>query len=603
MTNKSDAKIININNDFGYSKPLKPFIKWVGGKSQLLYKLQKLLPSANDNTYKKYCEPMVGGGALLFYVLNNCNFEQFYISDINCELINTYKVIKSNVFTLIHKLRELQSAFCELNKLEKKDFYYQIRDKFNSTELNFSTVEEKAAYFIFLNKTCFNGLFRVNKNRQFNVPMGDYEKPVILDEENLLNIHYALQKVNIVCGDYSLSKSFIDNSTFVYIDPPYRPISETSDFTSYNSVEFDDNEQLRLARFVNEINDSGAKLVLSNSDPKNTNRDDNFFEKLYSRYNIQRVLASRMINSISDNRGILYELLIYNKEKIMKRNFDEWLKTFKTSICDYNYYTDFKKVFANVDEIKVELNILNSLIGCKDIETAFEKLLADYPQVLKCIPILLAVRSYQIYAIDGDGEFLFNFKNPNYTVKDYVTFMQKTGLFDLISNHIINNLVDYVTGIEVGLDSNGRKNRGGHLMENLVEDYLIKAGLIKGKTYFKEMLLSTISQLWDIDLSGISNNGKADKRLDFVVKKGNTIYGIETNFYSSGGSKLNETARSYKNIALEAKNIEGFAFVWITDGYDGWKTARHNLEETFDVLDNMYCIADLENGIMNTLFD
>ena len=261
----------------------------------------------------------------------------------------------------------------------------------------------------------------------------------------------------------------------------------------------------------------------------------------------------------------------------MKRNFNEWLKTFKSSICDYGYYVDFEKVYSNIENIKVELNILNSLIGSKNIEHDFDKLINDYPQVLKCIPILLAVRGREIYAIDGDGEYLFNFNKPNYTTQEYIMFMRKTGLFDLIANHVINNLVDYVTGVEVGLDSNGRKNRGGHLMENLVEDYLVKAGLVKGETYFK--------------------------RFDFVIKKGKTIYAIETNFYMGGGSKLNETARSYKTIALEAKQIDGFAFVWFTDGYDGWKSARHNLEETFDVLDNMYCIADLENGIIERLFN
>ena len=286
----------------------------------------------------------------------------------------------------------------------------------------------------------------------------------------------------------------------------------------------------------------------------------------------------------------------------MKRNFTEWLKTFKSSICDYGYYVDFEKVYGNVDNIKVELNILNSLIGSKNIEKDFEKLIADYPKVLKCIPVLLAVRGREIYAIDGDGEYLFNFYKPNYSIKEYIMFMQKTGLFTLISERIINNLVDYVMGVEVGLDSNGRKNRGGHLMENLVEDYLIKAGLIKNETYFKEMKLTAIEKKWDIDLSGISNQGKAEKRFDFVVKKGRTIYGIETNFYAIGGSKLNETARSYKTIALEAKGIDGFAFVWFTDGC-GWKSAKHNLEETFDFLDNIYCIADMENGIIQKLFD
>jgi len=285
----------------------------------------------------------------------------------------------------------------------------------------------------------------------------------------------------------------------------------------------------------------------------------------------------------------------------MKRNFNEWFKIFRSSICDNSYYVNFEKVYCNVDSIKVELNILNSLIGSKNIENDFEKLISEYPQVLKCIPVLLAVRGSEIYAIDGDGEYLFNFKKMNYSVAEYKMFMRKTGLFDLIANRIINNLVDYVTGVEVGLDSNGRKNRGGHLMENLVEDFLQKAGLVKGTDYFKEMYISDIQRRWDIDLSSISNTGKTEKRFDFVVKKGDTVYGIETNFYASSGSKLNETARSYKTITLEAKDIKGFAFVWFTDGI-GWQSAKHNLEETFDVLDNLYCIADLENGVVNELF-
>lgn len=285
----------------------------------------------------------------------------------------------------------------------------------------------------------------------------------------------------------------------------------------------------------------------------------------------------------------------------MKRNFNEWFKTFKASICDYKYYVDFEKVYGKVDSIKIELNILNSLIGSKNIENDFRNLVEEYPKVLRCIPILLAVRSREIYAIDGDGEYLFNFIKPNYSIEEYIMFMQKTGLFSLISEHLINNLVDYVTGVEVGLDSNGRKNRGGHLMENLVESFFIKSGLVKGKDYFKEMYLSDIEEKWDLDLSGISNQGKTEKRFDFVVKKGSTVYAVETNFYSSQGSKLNVTARSYKTIALEAKEIDGFAFVWFTDG-QGWQTARHNLEETFDVLENMYCIADLETGIVENLF-
>ncbi len=285
----------------------------------------------------------------------------------------------------------------------------------------------------------------------------------------------------------------------------------------------------------------------------------------------------------------------------MSRDFNSWLSGFRDSIADYGYYIDFKKVHRNVDTIKVELNILNSLIGSKDIENEFEKLLSDYPNILKCIPLLLAVRANEIYAVDGDGAFTYDFTNPNLSVEQYKVFMRKTGLFDLIANRIVNNLVDYATGVETGLDSNGRKNRGGHLMENLVENFIQKAGFIKGVNYFKEMYIHQITDMWGINLSAISNQGKMEKRFDFVIKTDNKIYGIETNFYSGGGSKLNETARSYKTLVLETKAIDGFDFVWFTDG-KGWTSARHNLEETFDVMEHIYNIKDLENGIINEVF-
>ena len=283
------------------------------------------------------------------------------------------------------------------------------------------------------------------------------------------------------------------------------------------------------------------------------------------------------------------------------RNFNEWLSKFKTSISDYGYYIDFDKVYRNVDAIKVELNILNSLIGSKDIENDFEQIVVKYPETLKCIPLLLAVREREIYAIDGDGEFTYNFRKANYGIEQYKMFMRKTGLFNLMENHILSNLVDYATGVETGLDSNGRKNRGGHLMENLIESYLQKAGLIKNETYFKEMKISDIEARWGLDLSVLSNQGKTVKRFDFVVKTENTVFGIETNFYTGGGSKLNETARSYKNIAVEARELNGFAFVWFTDGR-GWISARNNLEETFDVLEHVYNIDDLESGVMGRIF-
>lgn len=290
----------------------------------------------------------------------------------------------------------------------------------------------------------------------------------------------------------------------------------------------------------------------------------------------------------------------------MERNFNEWLSGFRDSIADYGYYIDFEKVHRNVDNIKVELNILNSLIGSKNIEADFESLMRKYPEVLKCIPLLLAVRANEIYCQDENGGHLYEFDfgkyppNSHAHYERYKYFMCETGLFDLLENHIVNNLVDYATGVETGLNSNGRKNRGGHLMEDLVESFIKKAGFVKNVSYFKEMYIHEITEKWDIDLSAISNQGKMEKRFDYVIKTSSRIYGIETNFYGSGGSKLNETARSYKTLANEADTIDGFTFVWFTDG-KGWTSARHNLEETFDVMEHIYNIKDMEDGIIDTI--
>ncbi len=282
---------------------------------------------------------------------------------------------------------------------------------------------------------------------------------------------------------------------------------------------------------------------------------------------------------------------------MQQREFKKWIETFRDTIANFQYYTNFEKIYKNVDEIKVELNILNSLIGAKNIEDEFETLVKRYPETLKCIPILLAVRLDKIKVwIDGEVK-LFPFRNISLPIEDYKLFMRKTGLFDLLKNHIINNLYDYVTGIETGLDSNARKNRGGDAMENVVEEFLQKEGFLKNVNYFKELYNSEVSKMYNIDLSNVTNGGKGEKRWDYVVKTKNCIYLIEVNFYSSGGSKLNETARSYKTITTEMKNIEGAKFVWITDG-KGWKSAKNNLEETFDVLENLYNIQDLQNGIL-----
>lgn len=281
----------------------------------------------------------------------------------------------------------------------------------------------------------------------------------------------------------------------------------------------------------------------------------------------------------------------------MTRDFDSWMATMHGSINTYKFYVDFEKIYKHIDSIKIELNILNSLIGSKNIEEECLQILKTYPKTLKCIPILLAIRANEICVQDGECSFDYRFDKMNYAPEQYLVFMRETGLLELISNHIVNNLVDYVLGVEAGLDTNARKNRGGHQMENLVESFIERTQV----TYYKEMYLTDVEKKWDVDLSAISAGGTSTKRWDFVVKTPETIYLIETNFYSGGGSKLNEVARSYKMIAEEAKDIPHVQFVWITDG-QGWNKARRNLRETFDVMDTLYDISDLEKGVLDQLF-
>lgn len=281
----------------------------------------------------------------------------------------------------------------------------------------------------------------------------------------------------------------------------------------------------------------------------------------------------------------------------MRRNFNQWLATMKPCINRYDYYVNFESVYNWVSQYRTELSIMNSLIGSADIESAFKRLSEAHPEVLKCIPMLLAVRQNVIYTQDEDGVYKYNFKNMNYSIDQYATFMRKTGLFDLIQHHLTNNLFDYALGVNAGLDSNGRKNRGGHQMENLVKNFLEKTDV----TYVPEMRLNEVETRWNIDLSEISDHGTSSKRWDFVVHTGDTLFLIETNFYTGGGSKLNETARSYKAIAQEVAKIDGVEFIWITDG-NGWQSARGNLEEAFNYMQHLYNIHDLEHGVLQQVF-
>lgn len=306
-----DARSTRYIRDDG--KKVKPFLKWAGGKGQLLSEIEKYYPF-DDGKITKYAEPFVGGGAVLFDILSKYSLDAVYISDINSDLINAYTVVRDEVGELVRLLAQMQAEYVPLGADDRKAYYMKKREKFNVSKniTDTSISVEQAALLVFLNKTCFNGLYRVNRKGQFNVPMGAYKNPLICDKENLIAVSEKLQNVIIVCGDYRQSASFIDDHTFVYFDPPYRPLTKTASFTAYTEDEFDDERQIELSQFVEAMNQTGAQIVVSNSDPKNANPDDDFFDDIYANRQIKRVEATRMINSKSEARGKIKELLISN---------------------------------------------------------------------------------------------------------------------------------------------------------------------------------------------------------------------------------------------------------------------------------------------------
>lgn len=303
------------------SNTAKPFLKWAGGKSQLIAQINQLLPEKlKTGEISKYAEPFIGGGALFFHIAQNYgdSIKQFYISDVNEELIIVYFTIQQNVKSLITLLNQIESHYFSLEPSQQKKYFFKIRQEYNEqkAKTDFTKFSSdwitRSAKMIFLNRTCFNGLFRVNSKGLFNVPFGDYKKPLICDKNNLLAVSKILEKTIIKHGDFSKCKSFVDENTLTYFDPPYRPISKTASFNSYSNETFDDKRQEELARFYRVLNDKDVLLILSNSDPKNTNMDDEFFDELYKGFNIVRVKANRAINSNGAKRGQITELIITN---------------------------------------------------------------------------------------------------------------------------------------------------------------------------------------------------------------------------------------------------------------------------------------------------
>lgn len=316
MTDAQDAgELQNTARDNGRGA-VKPFVKWAGGKGQLLSEIRRRFPPGLGTSVTKYAEPFVGGGAVLFDILGAYELEAIYISDVNAELINAYRTVRDDVDGLVRLLEGYQGEYALRDPLCRKQYYYDKRRRFNELKAGGGSAAgpESAALFLFLNRTCFNGLYRVNRRGLFNVPMGAYKNPTICDRGGLVKISRALQRVDILCGDYRQSAGFIDGRTFVYIDPPYRPLTDTADFTAYTQTLFDDDAQRELAGFVSRMGARGAKVLLSNSDPKNADAQDNFFDALYAGRRVERVEASRMINRDGAARGKITELLIRTYE-------------------------------------------------------------------------------------------------------------------------------------------------------------------------------------------------------------------------------------------------------------------------------------------------
>ncbi len=301
-------------------KEVRPFVKWAGGKGSLIPQLKNFYPFELENeTIIKYVEPFIGGGAVLINILQKYDVKEVYAFDINVDLINCYNVIKNNVDELITKLDKMEKDFIKLEQNDRQKYFYDIRKEYNSYRINENEQSVKrASEFIFLNRTCFNGLYRVNKSGEFNVPCGKYKNPTICDADNLRNLSYLIRNVIFQYGDYTKSEQYVDNNTFVYFDPPYRPLSVSSGFTSYTKEDFNDDNQKELATYYRKLNEKNAKLMLSNSNPKNTNKEDTFFEEIYKGFNINEVSARRMINANAKGRGEISELLITNYEEMNK---------------------------------------------------------------------------------------------------------------------------------------------------------------------------------------------------------------------------------------------------------------------------------------------
>jgi len=606
----------------------RPFVKWAGGKSQLLNQIECFYPKKLINgNITRYVEPFLGGGAVFFELNKKFSFETIVLNDINEELIMTYKVVRDTPQKLINELFLIQEEYMSNTYDGKEKMYYKIRDEYNyeksiiDYKSNSDSWTKHAAKLIFLNKTCFNGLYRLNKKGEFNVPFGKRKSINLCDEENIINVSKALQGVMLLSCDFEELTEYINSNTFVYLDPPYKPINETSSFNDYAKSSFDDASQRRLVAWYVKMHNKGASLMLSNSDPTNYDEKQNFFQMFYRKFTINTVQAMRMINSRGDGRGAINELLITNEEQLERgmiismenesfeykkdnETFAYLMETLKDSIKGWDYFVNWYKVNENVRDIEIELNMMNYLIGKSNVKEELAYLIKRHPNIIRIIPILVACREMDFEILNPTESNMFNTVAYSFEVKREVSeeqikkvveFAESTGVLQLLENKTIKNLVDYVFGIEVGLDSNGRKNRSGTSMENLVEKFVKKVCEKHSFSYLAQATPKTIKENWGYNVTV----DKTARSFDFAINTGKQLYLIETNYYGGGGSKLKATAGEYKTL-YDVATKDGHEFIWITDG-KGWLTANRPLQEAFEHNKYILNLKMVEQGILEEI--
>lgn len=620
-----------------------PFVKWAGGKSKLAPKIEnRILNSIGFENIKHYIEPFVGGGALFFYLAEKYRFESITIIDINIELINTYKAIKNSPYKLMDFLDKLQAQYNSLeSEEEQSELYYEIRAQFNQLKdknILFNKVDYyRAAQFIFLNKTCFNGLYRENSKGEFNVPFGKRKTINLYDLNNICEISSILQNVNIICGDYKLARDYIQDNTLVYFDPPYRPITGTAAFTTYSKGGFNDENQKELADFCREISNLGAYFILSNSDPYNGDITDDFFDNLYSEFDIYRIKASRAIAAKSSSRKDVTEILVINEQledKSLDSNFseiennnklgeklmlsfenftklakDEQFNLLMNTLSPTNrtpeYYVDWSKVIKNTKDLELSLHTLNYLIGKENIYDEALELFIKQPNLIKAIPALLAIRNEEFKVLHINEELKIKFEDldfvqiDNSNIEKYVDFAQETGLLNFLASHANRSLVDYVFGVEVGLDSNGRKNRSGKIMEQIVEKRIVPICKENNLEYIPQANAIKIKTQWGVEVP----YKESMRNHDFAIYNASTnkLTIIEVNYYGSGGTKLKSVAGEFSDLSNFFKeNAPDIQFIWITDG-QGWHTARRPLRDAFDSIEYIINLEMLNNNYLDKI--